>query len=152
MKYRHIQIVVGLGSAFVFLALALYRVPLADVRAALVSANPLWLAATILVYAINLSLRSWRWQIILRAVEPLPYLTVLRALVVGYGMNVVMPVRLGELFRAEFCKKDFGLPRSWALTSIVIERLFDGLTVVACLGIGLLLATRQESSVLTGVV
>jgi uncharacterized membrane protein YbhN (UPF0104 family) len=54
-----------------------------------------------------------------------------------------MPARLGELFRAEFLQKCFGLSRIWALTSIVIERLFDGLTVVACLGLGLLLATTR---------
>jgi uncharacterized membrane protein YbhN (UPF0104 family) len=46
-------------------------------------------------------------------------------------------------------KKSFGLSRVWALTSIVIERLFDGLTVVICLGLGLLLAasTRQDAGI-----
>ena len=55
-----------------------------------------------------------------------------------------MPARLGELFRAEYFKKSFGLSRVWALTSIVIERLFDGLTVVICLGFGLLLAAAAR--------
>jgi glycosyltransferase 2 family protein len=65
-------------------------------------------------------------------------------------LNTIMPERLGELFRAEFLKKTSGLSRVWALTSIVIERLFDGLTVVACLGIGLLLgaATSQDAGIL----
>ena len=69
---------------------------------------------------------------------------VARALVVGYGLNTIMPARLGELFRAEFFKKTFGLSRVWALTSIVIERLFDGLAVVACLGVGLFLAVHKS--------
>jgi hypothetical protein len=43
-----------------------------------------------------------------------------------------MPARLGELFRAEFFKTTFGLSRSWGLSSIVIERLFDGMTVICC--------------------
>ena len=55
-----------------------------------------------------------------------------------------MPARLGELFHAEFFKKTFGLPRVWGLTSIVIERLFDGITVICCLGVGLLLATAAK--------
>lgn len=153
MKIRNLQILIGLGSAFVFLALALHRVPLAAVRTALFAADPLWLGAAILVYAANLSLRAWRWKIILRAVAPVRYPAVARALVVGYGLNAIMPLRLGELFRAEFCNRDFGLPRAWGLTSIVIERLFDGLTIVACLGAGLLLAaaTGRSSGTLTGV-
>jgi len=65
-------------------------------------------------------------------------------LLVGYGLNTVMPARLGELFRAEFFKKTYGLSRVWGLTSIVIERLFDGITVVCCLGVGLLFAAAAK--------
>jgi glycosyltransferase 2 family protein len=105
------------------------------------------------VYAINLSLRAWRWQIILRPGATVPYSTVARALVVGYGLNTIMPARLGELFRAEYVKMDLRLSRLWILTSIVVERLFDGLTVVACIGAGLLFAaaTRQSAGVLIDV-
>jgi glycosyltransferase 2 family protein len=150
MKLRNIQLLAGLACTFLFLGLALSRVPLSAVRAALANAQPIWIAAAILVYAVNLSLRAWRWQIILRPAAAIPYPGMARALVVGYGLNTIMPARLGELFRAEFLKQDFGLSRIAALTSIVIERLFDGLTVVACLGLGLLLAvtTKQNSGVL----
>lgn len=150
---RNLQILLGLGGAFLFLALALHRVPLAAVGAALFAASPPWLAAAVLVYAANLALRAWRWQRILRAVRPVPYPTMARALVVGYGLNAIMPLRLGELFRAEFCHRDFGLPRPWALTSIVVERLYDGVAVVACLGAGLSLAAAsgRVSATLTGV-
>jgi uncharacterized protein (TIRG00374 family) len=153
MKVRAIQITIGLGCALFFLALALYRVPLADVGSALAGADPIWIGAAIVVYAVNLSLRVWRWQIILRSVAAIPYSIIARALVVGYGLNTIMPARLGELFRAEYVKMDRGLSRLWTLTSIVVERLFDGLTVVACLGVGLLLAaaTRQSAGMLIDV-
>jgi uncharacterized protein (TIRG00374 family) len=154
MKVRAIQITLGLGCALFFLALALHRVPLAAVRSTLAGADPMWIGAAMVVYAINLSLRAWRWQIILRPGAAIPYSTVARALVVGYGLNTIMPARLGELFRAEYVKMDLGLSRLWTLTSIVVERLFDGLTVVACLGVGLLLAaaTRQSAGILINVV
>jgi glycosyltransferase 2 family protein len=153
MRSRIIQIIVGLACTFFFLALALYRVQPSSVGAALTNANPVWIGAAILIYAVNLSLRARRWQIILRPVAAIPYPIVARALLVGYGLNTIMPARLGELFRAEFCKKSFGLSRVWALTSIVIERLFDGVTVIACLGIGLFLTTaaRQRASILIDV-
>ena len=96
------------------------------------------------IYALNLALRAWRWQVILRPVAAIPYPIVARALLVGYGLNAVMPARLGELFRAEFFKKTYGLSRVWGLTSIVIERLFDGITVIGCLGFGLLFAAAAR--------
>ena len=138
MRLRIVQIVFGLACALFFLALALYRVPVELVGAAIATADPIWIGAAICVYAANLALRAWRWKIILHSVAVIPYQTVAKALLVGYGLNTIMPARLGEFFRAEFFKGSYGLSRVWALTSIVIERLFDGLVVVGCLGVGLL--------------
>ena len=144
MKARLIQFGIGLACTLFFLAVAFYRVQLGAVSAALAGANPLWAAAAMLIYAVNLALRAWRWQAILRPVAAIPFHVVVRALLVGYGLNAVMPARLGELFRAEFFKKTFGLSRIWGLTSIVIERLFDGITVICCLGAGLLFAAAAK--------
>jgi uncharacterized protein (TIRG00374 family) len=144
MNARLIQFVVGLACTLFFLAITFYRVQLGAVSAALASANPLYVAAAMLIYAANMALRAWRWQAILRPVAPIPYPIVARALLVGYGLNAVMPARLGELFRAEFFKSTFGLSRVWGLTSIVIERLFDGITVICCLGVGLLFAAAAR--------
>jgi uncharacterized protein (TIRG00374 family) len=144
MNTRVLQIAIGLACTLFFLALALYRVQLGAVSAALAAANPLWIGAAIVIYAGNLTLRAWRWQVILRPVAAIPYPIVARALLVGYGLNAVMPARLGELFRAEFFKRTFGLSRVWGLTSIVIERLFDGVTVICCLAVGLLFAAAAK--------
>jgi hypothetical protein len=144
MNTRVLQIAIGLACTLFFLALALYRVELGAVSAALAAANPLWIGAAIVIYAGNLTLRAWRWQVILRPVAAIPYPIVARALLVGYGLNAVMPARLGELFRAEFFKRTFGLSRVWGLTSIVIERLFDGVTVICCLAVGLLFAAAAK--------
>jgi len=150
---RIFQITLGVACTFFFLALTLSRVPIDAVGASLATASPIWIGAAILVYGADLSLRASRWRIILRPVAAVPYPTVAQALLVGYGLNAILPVRLGELFRAEFLKTSFGLDRLWGLTSIVIERLFDGMMVVACLAIGLLLgaATRQNAGILIDV-
>ncbi|HEV2097895.1 MAG TPA: lysylphosphatidylglycerol synthase transmembrane domain-containing protein [Stellaceae bacterium] len=153
IKPRVIQSLIGLACACIFLALALYRAPLGAVGAVLAHTSPIWLGAAMLAYAVNLALRAWRWQMILRPVAAVPYGAVARVLVAGYGLNTIMPLRLGELFRAEFFKRTYGLPRVQGLTSIVVERLFDGLAVVACLGAGLMLAggTRHPADALIDV-
>ncbi len=150
IKPRFLSILIGLACACIFLVLALYRTPLAAVGAILAHTRSIWLGAAILAYAVNLVLRAWRWQMILRPVAAVPYPIVVRVLVTGYGLNTVMPLRLGELFRAELFKRTYDLPRVPVLTSIVVERLFDGLAVVACLGAGLMLAagTREPADAL----
>ena len=105
MKVRLIQLVIGLACTLFFLAVAFYRVQLGAVSAALAGANPLWIAAAMLIYAANLVLRAWRWQVILRPVAAIPYPIVARALLVGYGLNAVMPARLGEFFALNSSRK-----------------------------------------------
>jgi uncharacterized protein (TIRG00374 family) len=144
LRIRSIQIAAGLTCACGFLAIALYRAPFGSVVASLARTSPLWLGAAVAAYVVDLTMRAWRWRIILRPIAALPYATVARVLVAGYGLNTIMPLRLGELFRAEFLKKTCGVPRVPALASIVVERLLDGLTVVACLGVGLLFAARAR--------
>jgi uncharacterized protein (TIRG00374 family) len=150
LKSRALHIAIGLVCALLFLALSLHRTSFESVGSALARANPVWLTAAIVMYAMNLLLRAFRWQMILRPAAEVPYSAVVRVLVAGYGMNTIMPARLGELFRADFLKNSIGLSRSAGLATIIIERLFDGFAVVGCLGVGLLLAswTRHPSHLL----
>ena len=150
LKSRPLHIAVGLLCAVLFLALSLHRASFESIGSALAHANPVWLTAAIIMYAMNLLLRAFRWQMILRPAAEVPYSAVARVLVAGYGMNAIMPARLGELFRADFLKNSIGLSRSAGIATIIIERLFDGFAVVGCLGVGLLLAswTRHPSPLL----
>src|SRR6516164_7655575 len=142
MNSRLLQFSIGLACAVFFLTLALCRAPLSAVGAILARTEPLWLGAAFCAYAACLALRARRWQTILRSVAAVPYPIVARVLIVGCGFNTIMPARLGELFRVELFKRSYGLPRVPVLTSIVVERLFDGLAVVGCLALGLVLAVR----------
>ena len=50
-----------------------YRVPLEQVGAALGRADPIWIGAVIVAYAVNLPPRTRRWQMILQLVAAIPY-------------------------------------------------------------------------------
>ena len=144
MNVRVIPVIIGIAPMLLFLALTLYRVQLGSVGWALAHADPIWIGSAIVAYAANLALRTRLWQNILHPFAPIPY-RVANALLVGYGLKTILPARLGELFRTEFFKQTFNLSRVRALTSIVIERLFDVLTVVTFLGIGLLLTVTTRN-------
>jgi hypothetical protein len=68
------------------------------VQATILDPNLFWIAAAIMLYTVNLSLRAWRCRMILRIFMPIPYRTVAKALLVGYGLNAIMLARLGEFF------------------------------------------------------
>jgi uncharacterized protein (TIRG00374 family) len=137
-----LKIAIGLVLAVAFLWLALHTTAPAAAAAAIVQTDMRWLAVAILLYGLDLAVRVLRWRCLLEHLVHLPYGAFARVLVVGYGVNLLLPARLGELFRVEYFKRSHGVARAWGLSSVLIERMLDGATVVACLCAGLLLAER----------
>ncbi|WP_031497769.1 lysylphosphatidylglycerol synthase transmembrane domain-containing protein [Bryobacter aggregatus] len=85
----------------------------------------------ILVYVIQ----GWRWSILLRPVSRIPVMRSVRAIYVGLYANEVLPFRSGEIIRSYLQSRWGHLPFSVVLSSIAIERIFDGIWLVLYLSI-----------------
>lgn len=96
------------------------------------------LILAMLFFYTGLYVRSIRWYLLLKKIAPLAICQVLVALITGYAVNYVLPARLGELFRVEFCKRQYGVSRTYALSTIVLERLSDSCIMAFALCSGLL--------------
>ena len=96
-----------------------------------------------MAYGLDLCLRIKRWQGLLVGIKRLSFKSVGQALLIGYAMNNVLPARLGELVRANFTGSRHGLSRTGVVASIAVERVLDGLIVVACLVIGRLFVAES---------
>ncbi|MBV9890305.1 MAG: flippase-like domain-containing protein, partial [Rhizobacter sp.] len=60
--------------------------------------------------------------------------------------NNAMPARLGELVRADYVGRRFGVPRFAVASTIVVERAFDLAAVALCAAIGAIALLRSRSS------
>jgi glycosyltransferase 2 family protein len=145
-RWRKQQIVVGLGIGAVLLTATLRHVPISEIAAALKRLDLAWAAAALACYAVDLALRAIRWRILLGPAGPGAPGLLARALVIGYGLNILLPARLGELARIEYLKVRCGTKRSGTLPSILLERSLDGFIVVAALVAGLVLRPHLEGS------
>jgi glycosyltransferase 2 family protein len=52
-------------------------------------------------------------------------------LMIGFATNNLLPARLGEFARAYLLRRRTGLRKTFVLSSIFLERVFDGLALVA---------------------
>jgi hypothetical protein len=86
------------------------------------------IAADIFVY----TLQSWRWLLILKPVEAVSIWTSIRAIYVGLFANEVLPLRTGELIRCFLITRWSSIPLSVSFASALIERIFDGIWLMAC--------------------
>jgi uncharacterized protein (TIRG00374 family) len=110
--------------------------------------NPRPLAVAALLYALALAVRVLRWRWLLAHLVDLSYGTFARVMVVSHGINLLVPARLGELFRMETFKRKYGVARAWTTSSLMIERMLDVVTAVVFLSSGMILAARPPERLL----
>jgi glycosyltransferase 2 family protein len=75
-------------------------------------------------------LRSVRWGEILSPLEKINQLSLLSATCVGFFAIVAIPARLGELARPILITQKSHIKMSAAVGTIVVERIFDGLSIL----------------------
>lgn len=129
---RSRRVLLGLGVTLVFLLLFVRQLQsLKDVGDALARADYRWLLAGIPVYFLGVWFRTERWQVLLRPVRSLATHALFPYMVIGYMANDLMPARTGEVVRAYLTGRRFDIAKSSVLGTVAVERVSDGLTLVA---------------------
>src|SRR5439155_12232965 len=150
---KWLSIVFGLALSAFFLWIAFRRVELADVLASFRLADFRWLLVTpLLATALNL-VRSEIWRLLLR--KRVGVSDAFWAYSIGFLVNNVMPLRLGEAARIGVLARKRHLPLVEVATAAGIERVLDMLSVVLIFAIALPLTTgtlgMQHAAVVAGV-
>lgn len=130
------QVIASLVIGGVLLWLALRNVDPQQVWQTLQVVDGRWIATGIAVYGIALFIRIIRWWVILHGVVSIRIQQVAAALLAGYAVNAILPARLGELFRANFCGRRYRISRATVLGTIMLERFADGVIVLSALVVG----------------
>jgi len=138
VKRRWLILVIGLAVSLGFLWYALSDLHLGEVLAALRGANYLWVIPGVAVYFVSVWFRAWRWGFLLRSSKRVSANRLFPVVVIGYMGNDILPFRLGEVLRAYVLWRKEGINVGTTLTTAVLERLFDGLTMVLFVLFGLL--------------
>ena len=77
--------------------------------------------------------RTVRWGFLLSGLERIPFRKLNEASAIGFMMLLVLPFRLGEFARPFLIAQRSGIRRSAAMTSVVLERICDGLFIATLL-------------------
>ena len=120
----------GIAVSAFFLLWALQGLDLQQVAAYLQQGQYLWLIPSVAVYFLAVLVRTWRWDYLLRPLQRIPLRRLFPVVVIGYMGNNIFPFRIGELLRAYVLKRNEEVNISSSLATIVVERIFDGLTML----------------------
>jgi hypothetical protein len=125
------QFWLGVLISIAFLYLALRGLHLEELGMALRVANYLWLIPGIAVYFLGVWARAWRWHYLLRPVKAISTHAMFPIVAIGYMGNNIYPARAGEVLRAVVLRRREGVPVSASLATIIVERVFDGVVMLA---------------------
>lgn len=120
----------GLAVSLVFVFLFLVTVDIGDVADALTDAKYQYLAPAVMLYFLAVFFRTLRWRYLLSPVRKVGVSRLFPVVTVGYMANNLLPARLGEVARAYYLRQREGLSTSTGLATIVVERVYDGLTLL----------------------
>jgi uncharacterized protein (TIRG00374 family) len=125
--------VAGFVVTAVCMYLAVRGVALDDALDALRDSDLIWLVPGLPVFALAIVLRALRWWSLFAAAERPPLRAITYALLLGYFFNNILPARAGEAARVIALHKRAATPKAEAVGTIVVERLFDILALLALL-------------------
>ncbi len=125
------QFWLGVLISIVFIWLALRGLRLEEFWGAVQKANYWWLLPGIAVYFVGVWVRAWRWHYLLGPIKKIPTRTMFPITTIGYMGNNIYPARAGEVLRAVILKRKEGVSVSASLATIIVERIFDGVVMLA---------------------
>lgn len=96
-------------------------------------------------------LRARRWRTILDPIAPkLPFGPLWRATAIGMATNNVLPARIGEPARAFALTREAPIAFTPALASLVVDRVFDAIVLLAFLAIAMFYAPFAPDALVFG--
>ncbi|MFC1935863.1 lysylphosphatidylglycerol synthase transmembrane domain-containing protein [Chloroflexota bacterium] len=120
----------GLVVSLLFLGLLIWRIDLGEMVRSLREANYLFVVPGIVLYFIAMVFRTLRWWLLLLPLRRIAVGRLFPVVIVGYMANNLLPIRLGELVRSYYVGQREDVSGSAALATIVVERVFDGVTLL----------------------
>jgi uncharacterized protein (TIRG00374 family) len=105
----------------------------AKLRDAFSGVNYAWIALSLPVYYAALWMRTLRWQYLLKPVRPVRALRLYPVVIIGLMANNLIPARAGEVARAYVLGQREQISKTTAFGTILVDRLFDGLTLIPML-------------------
>jgi glycosyltransferase 2 family protein len=128
-----LQRALEIGISLVFLWLAVRQINFKALLLALRDANWIYIIPAVAGITLMLLIKSWRWQIMFLPEHEVPFEAVLTAESAGYLASNVLPGRAGEAVRLVLLASDQPVGAARVLSTMVVERLLDTLSLLAVL-------------------
>lgn len=130
----------GLVITTAFLVIFLLRTDFAEIRDSFSGADYALAVAAVPLYFVGYWFRAYRWRLLLMPIKTISTARLYPVVLIGLMSNNIAPARIGEVVRAYLVGQRERIDKSAAFGTIALDRIYDGLTLVALLGVMVLVS------------
>ncbi|MDU0457260.1 MAG: lysylphosphatidylglycerol synthase transmembrane domain-containing protein [Geobacteraceae bacterium] len=123
----------GIGISVFFMLLLFRKIDFKQLVTVLLTVDYRYILLAVAFTFTSYFLRAVRWRYLLISEKVIPLSSLYPATIIGYMANNLLPARLGEFVRAYTLARREQLETPSVFASLVIDRLFDGFTVLVML-------------------
>lgn len=128
-----LKFLLGIGVSLFFLVILFRQIDFQQLLAAFRTVDYRYLSAAVALTLFSYSFRAVRWHYLILPLKKAAPRHLLAATIICYMGNNLLPARLGEFLRAMVLAEKEQLEVSAVFATLVIDRLFDGFTVLLIL-------------------
>jgi len=125
------KMVIGTALSVLFVYLLVKDLDPRSVAESFRAVNYGYIGPVLILLLLMQILRSYRWGLLLSPFEKIRQLDLFAVTCVGFLAIVAVPARIGELARPYLITGKSSIPMAAALGTVIVERVFDILTVLA---------------------
>ncbi len=146
---RRVLICTGILISVFFLWYSLRGTDFGQIGLALAQAR-FWLCIPMLAaYCIYYWIKAVRWRLLLHPMKETTAREIFSPMMIGFLFNNILPAHLGEFVRMYLGARQLELRNTQVLATIVLERVFDFLSVVLFLGLAILVDRNVDPGLVT---
>ncbi len=123
----------GIGISLICVVLLLLKIDFNKLLAAFREMDWRYLLPAVGFTFVSYYFRAVRWRFLLLPIKKTLMDNLFAATIIGYMANNLLPARLGEFVRAYALGEKEGVDKSAVFATLVLDRLFDGFTVLIIL-------------------
>ena len=125
-----VNLVLGLAVGGLFVWLAFRGTDFEGVKSSFKAADYLYIIPVVFLNVIAQTLRAYRWGVIVEPMEKISQWTLFSISAVGFMAISLLPVRMGEIVRPYLISQKSSIKLGSAFATVVVERIFDMLTLM----------------------
>ena len=136
----------GFAVSILFAYLFFRNVNFREIWIAFQSVDYIYTIPIMLVNIAALLIRAIRWRYLLSPIKRIGLSELFKVTAIGFMANNILPARIGELVRAFILGDREKISKTASLATLVVERLFDGFSILFLFFMVLLLMPLPETA------